>query len=77
LYIWKNLKKLAKENKIIAYGFTFALLALFINATYIDVFEASKVAYTFWTIAGLFVGYSSSRHPERSEGSSDRRERKK
>jgi len=59
LYIWKKLKKLAKESNIIAYGFTFALLALLINATYIDVFEASKVAYTFWTIAGLFMGYFS------------------
>ena len=37
--------------------FIFGFLALFINASYIDAFEASKVAYTFWTIAGLYIGY--------------------
>ncbi|PIQ72284.1 hypothetical protein COY13_00720 [Candidatus Roizmanbacteria bacterium CG_4_10_14_0_2_um_filter_36_35] len=58
-YVWLGVKKFSKENKLIAYGFTFALIALLINATYIDVFEASKMAYTFWTVAGLFTGYSS------------------
>ncbi|KKQ24239.1 MAG: hypothetical protein US40_C0002G0069 [Candidatus Roizmanbacteria bacterium GW2011_GWC2_37_13] len=57
--VWGRVIKFSPENKLIAHGFTFALIALLINATYIDVFEASKVAYTFWTIAGLFVGYSS------------------
>lgn len=56
--VWTNLKKFSKEHKIIAYGFIFSFIALLINATYIDVFEASKVAYTFWTVAGLFVGFS-------------------
>ena len=49
---------LVKENKLLSLGFVFGLIALLINATYIDVFEASKVAYTFWTVAGLFIGYS-------------------
>jgi len=31
---------------------TFGLL---INAIYIDVFEASKVAFTFWALMGIFV----------------------
>lgn len=56
--IWAKLKKFSKENRIIAWGFVFALIALLINATYIDVFEASKVAYTFWTVTGLFTGYA-------------------
>ncbi|EKE14914.1 MAG: hypothetical protein ACD_12C00245G0006 [uncultured bacterium] len=47
-----------KENRLLAFGFIFGLFALLINAVYIDVFEASKVAYTFWTISGLFIGYS-------------------
>ncbi len=34
-------------------GLTFGLL---INAIYIDVFEASKVAYSFWAILGLSLG---------------------
>lgn len=55
--IWNSVKKLGFGDKIIGYGFIFGFLALFINASYIDAFEASKVAYTFWTIAGLYIGY--------------------
>lgn len=51
--------KVLWNKGLIAYGFIFGLGALMINATYIDVFEASKVAYTFWTLAGIFVGYYS------------------
>jgi hypothetical protein len=41
----------------LAYGYLFGLGALMINASYIDVFEASKVAFTFWTLSGIFVAY--------------------
>ncbi|MFA5769956.1 MAG: O-antigen ligase family protein [Patescibacteria group bacterium] len=57
--IWNSVKKLDFEEKLIGYGFIFAFFALFINASYIDAFEASKIAYTFWTIAGLYIGYYS------------------
>lgn len=30
-------------------------IGLLINASYIDVFVASKVAYTFWTLQGVFI----------------------
>jgi O-antigen ligase len=56
--VLSKIDKSVKENKLLALGFVFGLIALLINAIYIDVFEASKVAYTFWTIAGLFIGYS-------------------
>jgi len=26
------------------------------NASYIDVFEASKVAYVFWMVNGIYIG---------------------
>lgn len=55
--VWDKIKKLGFNGKLIGYGFIFGFLALFINASYIDAFEASKVAYTFWTIAGLYIGY--------------------
>lgn len=55
--IWKKIAKSSMEDRLIGLGFIFGLVALLVNATYIDVFEASKVAYTFWTIAGLYVGY--------------------
>ncbi len=28
---------------------------LLVNALYIDVFESSKVAYTYWSLMGLFL----------------------
>lgn len=52
-----SIKKKLDKNYLPFIGFTFGLGALLINATYIDVFEASKVAYTFWIVAGLFIGY--------------------
>lgn len=57
--IWNSVKNLGIDEKLIGYGFIFGFFALFINASYIDAFEASKVAYTFWTIAGLYIGYYS------------------
>ncbi len=55
--IYVKIRQPFEENRLLGLGFIFGLFALLINATYIDVFEASKVAYTFWTIAGLYVGY--------------------
>lgn len=37
-------------------GFIGLLGGLMINATYIDIFEASKVAYVFWGVSGLTMG---------------------
>jgi len=54
---WRKLKELNNTEGLLVLGFLFGLFALIINATYIDVFEASKVAFTFWTVTGLFVGY--------------------
>ncbi len=55
--IYKIIKTVFSKN-LINLGFVFGTIALLINASYIDVFEASKVAYTFWTLAGIFVAYS-------------------
>ena len=38
-------------------GYLAATLGLLFNALYIDVFAASKVAFTFWAVTGLFLGY--------------------
>jgi len=51
-----SLKKTEVEEKAIYLGFLFGLFGLFFNAGYIDVFEASKIAFQFWLIAGIFVG---------------------
>ena len=55
--LWDQSLKLAKNDRFIILGFIFGLIGVLINATYIDVFEASKVAFVLWTVSGLFVGY--------------------
>ena len=37
-------------------GIASGLLGFFANAAFIDVFEASKVAITFWLLAGILIG---------------------
>lgn len=37
-------------------GIVAGVIALLINAFYIDVFEASKIAFTFWAIVGILFG---------------------
>lgn len=61
MQITKSLAKKANANnhRFIFYGFIFGIIALLINALYVDVFEASKVAYNFWLLAGMFVGLQS------------------
>jgi len=55
--IFKKILTLSFKEKIIFKGFLFGLAALMINASYIDVFEASKLAYTFWLVSGIFIGF--------------------
>jgi uncharacterized membrane protein len=52
----RALKYIEKHDRLIMQGFIFGMIALAINGTYIDVYEASKVAYTLWLIAGLYIG---------------------
>lgn len=48
--------KLKGEIRLVYFGFLFGLGALLFNATYIDVFEASKLAFQFWITSGIFIG---------------------
>lgn len=45
-------------KKLFAIGFVGATIGLLINATFIDVFAASKVAYTYWAITGILLAYA-------------------
>lgn len=51
-------RQVKTQEKYLYWSFIFGLLGLLFNAGYIDVFEASKIAYQFWLIAGLYVGMS-------------------
>jgi hypothetical protein len=55
-FIIKASRKLKIDERNFYLSFLFGTMALMINASYIDVFEASKVAFQFWLIAGLYIG---------------------
>ncbi len=57
IYIFKLLPKIESNLvKSFAIGFVMGTFGLLLNATLIDVFEASKVAYTFWLLMGVTIG---------------------
>lgn len=53
--------KYLKDQDVLVSGYSVGLLGgsigLLLNAIYIDVFVASKVAQSYWALAGLFLGY--------------------
>ncbi len=59
IYILKNLIKNTKNSSslvsTINIGLTGSVLGLLVNASYIDVFAASKVAFTFWALVGVGI----------------------
>ncbi len=56
--LWKNLKYQDNELQMLNVAFIAATLGLLLNATYIDVFASSKVAFTFWALAGAVLAYN-------------------
>ncbi len=58
-FIFDKIILIEKEKQPLFYGVLFGIFGLLVNASYIDVFEASKVAYTFWWVMGIFVAYLS------------------
>lgn len=64
IYVGWSIHKLhSRMDKALAIGFVCGAIGLLINATYIDVFAASKVAYTFWFFAGLVRASSLLQNP--------------
>jgi len=53
-YLWRSIEVL-KDPLIFAFiaGFAGLLSGLLVNAVYIDVFESSKVALSFWALTGI------------------------
>ena len=52
--IWKDIDSNTVKSFVIGFGAGFIGLAL--NATLIDVFEASKVAFVLWALTGIVLG---------------------
>lgn len=46
----------SRATKGLVLGFAAGIIGLTLNATLIDVFEASKIAYTLWILMGIVVG---------------------
>lgn len=42
-------------DQLLSVGYIGATLALLVNATYIDIFESSKVIYTYWMLTALVI----------------------
>lgn len=57
LIVKKLLKKsISTIEGALGWGMLFGTMGLLINAVFIDVFEASKVAITYWLLVGIWVG---------------------
>jgi len=56
--IIEKIKYVSKNESYLFIGLLFGFFGLLGNATYIDVFEASKVAYMFWMTMGIFIGWT-------------------
>lgn len=58
IILYKNQKEQSKQLKVINIAFIAASIGLLLNATYIDVFASSKVAFTYWALAGAILAYN-------------------
>lgn len=54
--IFKEVRK-KDTHWVLLLGVLAGFGGLLVNATYIDIFEASKVAFVFWMFMGIFIGY--------------------
>lgn len=54
LKMWRDIPSPVLKSFVI--GFAAGVLGLFLNAVFIDVFEASKVAYVLWLLMGVTIG---------------------
>jgi hypothetical protein len=56
--LWKDTKTTEDElTGYFAMVFTAMTIGLFVNAVYIDVFVSSKIAETYWALAGIMLAY--------------------
>ncbi|MEK7502230.1 MAG: hypothetical protein AAB609_01770 [Patescibacteria group bacterium] len=57
IYIKKTISVIdSKITRSFIFGFSAGVIGLFLNALFIDVFEASKIAFTLWGLMGVTFG---------------------
>lgn len=67
--LWQAFKATANSLHYALFGSGIAItIGLLANAVYIDVFEASKIAYTYWSLIGLLLALAvlTQRHEKKS-----------
>lgn len=57
LYMFKHYRQGDLFEKTLITSYAAATVGLLLNAVYIDVFAASKVAFAYWGLTGMLVGY--------------------
>jgi len=59
VFLYRNQKQHRQEILMIAnLSFIAASVGLLLNASYIDVFASSKVAFTYWALSGALLAYN-------------------
>ncbi|HLC94185.1 MAG TPA: hypothetical protein VJH96_01300 [Patescibacteria group bacterium] len=66
-FIIIHTKKIEKHRRIVFYSLIFSILGLLVIASYIDVFEASKVAFVIWYTIGIYYGALSLHYAKQQE----------
>ena len=67
--LWRAFKTTVNTLHYALFGSGIAVtIGLLANAVYIDVFEASKIAYTYWSLIGLLLALAAftQRHEKKS-----------
>ena len=68
-YAIANFKKISDPFYfVVVAASTAAIIGLLVNAIYIDVFEASKVAYTFWIMVAILFATIKLATEEKNQG---------
>ena len=68
-YAIANFKKISDPFYfVVVAASTAAIIGLLVNAIYIDVFEASKVAYTFWIMVAILFATIKLATQEKNQG---------
>lgn len=67
-YRLQKMHKFGTLESALAIGYIGASLGLLLNALYIDVFAASKVAFTYWSLTGVFLALYEKENRKISKG---------
>ena len=66
--IWKNKARIKNQFLFaVSAGIGGAIVGLLVNGAYIDIFEASKVAYPFWAMMGVLFAIFKMSEPMKEE----------